>query len=178
MPKDKYEIFELNQKSDLLAVNCECPQCGDRYMHGVPYAQVPCNKCGVTYRTDFKQDIYTKKARQMLSKISYANGLVIRADEKYEDSLIYARQHFIEQHCWEVSGISRHTKEHKRCLSCGVCFNCYTCKNCGKPFQKDINRRKQSCPQCKNDKFVKSYFKEILINEKNKDIKLCPFCKS
>lgn len=172
------EILELNQKSDLMAVICKCPSCGDKYIHGVPYVHVPCRKCGITYRTDFEQDIYTKKARQMLSKISYKNSLIIRSDEKYESSLIHIRQHFIEQHCWDVSGITRTREEYKRCTKCGICLDCYTCKNCGKSFERDKNRRKQRCPHCKSDTFIKTYFKEVMMSEKNQDIKLCPHCKS
>ena len=175
---DNIEAFELNSKSDLIAANCQCPQCGNKYLFGVPYIHVPCNKCGITFRTDFEQDIYTKKARQLLSKISFRNSLLIRADDKYEGSLIHIRQHFIEQHCWDVSEIQSAEETYKRCLNCGVCFNCYTCKGCGKAFQRDPNKRKQSCPQCKTSNFVKTYFREVHVNQKNKEIRLCPHCNS
>lgn len=178
MKEEEPEILELNRRSDLLAVDCRCTVCGDRYVHGVPYVNVPCGKCGNTFRTDFEQDIYTKKARQLLSKLSFRNSLIIKAEEKYESSLIHMRQHFIEQHCWDISEIKRIVEEYKRCLQCGVCFNCYTCKNCGKAFEKDKNKRKQICPHCRNDNFVKTYFKEVMVSDKNKDIKLCPYCKS
>lgn len=172
------DIFELNQKSDLLAANCQCPQCGNKYLFGVSYAQVPCKKCGITFRTNFEQDIYTKKARQLLSKIAFKDSLLVRADERYESSLIHIRQHFLEMHCWDVTGIERKDEEYKKCLSCGVCLNCYTCKSCGKAFQHDINKRKQTCPLCKTNNFIKTYFKEVKTNEKNKDIRLCPHCNS
>ena len=176
MKDDNIEIFELNQKSDLMAIQCQCPQCGDKYVYGIPYVQVPCNKCGITYRTDFMQDIYTKKARQLLSKISFKNGLLVKADEKYESSLIHIRQHFIEMHCWDVTEIQRNNEEYSNCQSCGICFNCYTCHDCDTPFKKNINRRKQECPKCKSDKFDKTRFKEIALNEKKE--KVCPHCKS
>ena len=177
MSDEELDILELNQKSDLLAVGCKCPQCGDKYLHGVPYVQVPCNKCGITYRTDFEQDIYTKKARQLLSKISFKNGVIIRADDKYESAIVNIRQHFIEQACWDVSEIERNNEEYKRCLQCGICFDCYTCKSCGLPFKKDKNKRKQTCPKCKSNKFVKTYFDKVTMS-KNKEIKLCPHCNS
>lgn len=178
MKSEDAEIFELNEKSDLLAANCQCPQCGNKYLFGVPYVQVPCKRCGITFRTDFEQDIYTKKARQLLSKISFKNSLAIKADERYESSLIHIRQHFIEMHCWDVSGIDRKNEEYKRCLACGICLNCYTCKDCGKAFQHDQNKRKQTCPTCRTNNFVKTYFKEVNVNAKNKEIRMCPHCNS
>ena len=171
-------IFKFSQKTDLISANCQCPQCGNKYLFGVPYVNIPCKKCGITFRTDFAQDIYTKKARQLLSILSFKNSLTIKADAEYEDSLIYVRQHFIEQHCWDITEIQNSEEEYRRCLSCGVCFNCYTCKDCGKAFQHDINKRKQVCPTCKTNNFVKTYFKEVHVNDKNKDIKLCPHCNS
>lgn len=176
MKEDNIELLELNQKSDLIAIQCQCPQCGDKYVHGIPYVNVPCGKCGITYRTDFAQDIYTKKARQLLSKISFKNGLIVRADEKYESSLIHIRQHFIEMHCWDVSEIQKSNEEYSMCQSCGICFNCYACSSCSEHFQRNVNRRKQACPKCKSDKFNKSNFKEVAVGDKKG--KLCPYCKS
>lgn len=175
MEDDDMDLLELNQKTDLMAVQFQCPQCGDKYVHGIPYVQVPCGRCGITYKTDFVQDIYTKKARQLLSKISFKNGVIIRADEKYESSLIHIRQHFIEMHCWDISNIQRHNEEYSLCQKCGICFNCYTCEECNEPFQKNVNRRKQVCPKCKSDKFKKTHFKEVIKNSKGD--KMCPHCK-
>lgn len=178
MKGDKLDVLELNQKSDLMAMSCKCPQCGKKYPYGVAYVKVPCTYCGITYKSDFNQDIYTKKARHLLSMLSYKNGLIIKANERYESSLTHIRQHFIEQHCWTVSDIERSNEEYKRCLSCGVCFDCFTCKDCGKAFQRDKNRRKQKCPTCKSSKFVKTYFTQVDVNPKNKEIRKCPHCKS
>lgn len=172
------ETLELNEKSNLIAVDCKCPNCGDKYLHGVPYVIVPCKKCGSTYKTDFNQDIYTKKARQLLSKLSYKNGIIIKATNKYEGAIIHIRQHFIEQHCWEVSEITKSTEEYRRCLCCGVCLNCYTCKIDGTTFERDRNRRKQQCPKCKKSNFVKTYFKMAKCSDENKEIVLCPHCGS
>src|SRR3990167_7825673 len=163
-------VFELNQKTDLISTECQCPNCGNKYLFGVPYVNVPCKKCGITFRTDFNQDIYTKKARQLLSVISFKNSLSIKADGKYEGSLIHIRQHFMEQHCWDISEIVRGEEEYRRCHSCGVCLNCFTCKKCGKAFHPDTNKRKQTCPTCKSSNFVNTYFKQVLANEKNSDI--------
>jgi hypothetical protein len=175
MDKEEKVVLELNQKTDLMTTKCECPQCGDRYIHGVPYVQVPCGKCGITYKTDFRQDIYTKKARQLLANLSYHNELTIRADEQYESSLVHMRHHFMEQHCWDVTDIEKTEEEYRRCLKCGVCHNCFTCMECGKPFKRDPNKRKQICPKCKVNKFIKTYFTEVIIGSKSK---VCPHCKS
>ena len=176
--EEQPDILELNRKSDLMATNCECPQCGNRYLFGVPYAQVPCKKCGITFKTDFGQDIYTKKARQLLSKLAFKNSVLIRADEKFEGSLIHVRQHFVEMACWDVAEITKVENEKRWCRACGICMNCYTCKKCGKAFQHDPNRRKQVCPDCRVSNFVKTYFKNVKVMEENKDIRLCPHCNS
>lgn len=177
MKEDGFEVIEFNEKTDLMAVDAKCPRCSSKYLYGSPYVQIPCHKCGITYKTDFKQDIYTKKARQINSTISYVDKLILRATEKYESSFITTRQHYIEQGCWNVSEIKRATEEYKRCTRCGVCISCYTCR-CGKNFKHDTNRRQQMCPDCKSTDFVKTYFKEVFTNEENKEIRLCPHCKS
>ena len=176
MKEDNIELLELNQKSDLLAVQCQCPIDGDKYIHGVPYVMVPCGKCSNTFRTDFAQDIYTKKARHLIQKLAYSNGVIVRAEEKYESSLTHMRQHFIEMHCWDVSEIQKSNEEYSICQSCGICFNCYECTSCTEHFQRNINRRKQACPKCKSDTFNKSKFKEVMTNDRK--VRLCPYCKS
>ncbi len=175
--EDDCEVIELNQKTDLLSIHAECPFCGAKH-HGVPYVHIPCSSCGSVYRTDFNQDIYTKKAKQIASAISYKDKIKIRAVENYENEVTTARQHFIKQGCWTVSGIVRSMEEHRKCFDCGICLNCLTCKGCGKAFTRDKNKRKQICPTCKSSQFVKTRINKILINEKNRDIMLCPHCKS
>jgi hypothetical protein len=170
--------IEWNEKTDLIASECSCPICGDKFLYGVPYVMVPCKVCGNTHRSDFKQDIYTKKSRQVNSILAYHNGVKIKASENYESPLTLLRHHYTYQNCWEVSSITKHYEEYKRCERCGVCRDCLTCKSCGSSFKSDKNKRKQICPKCKSGKFVKSYFTEVLTSEKNKDIKLCPFCRS
>jgi len=174
---DKISEFELNQKTDLMAVKCECPQCGDRYLHGVPHVQVPCGKCGITYRTDFKQSIYTKKARHILSKLAYKNALKITATNKYEADITLIRQHFIEMHNWEITEITSSTEEHRRCQKCGVCFTCYTCIDCQESFKPDKSKRKKKCPHCNSTNVTRSYFSSVVTKEERRG-RLCPFCNS
>lgn len=171
-------MLELSEKSDLMAIECQCPSCRSRYVKGVPYVEVPCDKCGITYKTDFTMDIYTKKARQMIRMLSYANSLKVRSTEEYEGALTNIRHHFLEQNCWDVSEISHHKEEYRRCTQCGICTNCYTCKNDGTTFEPNPNRRKQTCPKCKGSSFVRTHFRKVLASDKNREIKLCPYCKS
>lgn len=174
---EKIAYIELNEKTDKLAVEVQCPVEGNKYMIRVPYVIASCKKCGTSFRTDFKQSIYTKIARRLISELAYKNEVHIKASEKYEGDIIHIKEHFEKHNCWDVSKVTESIDEHKRCLKCGVCHNCFTCKNCGKPFERDVNRRKQKCPSCKKSEFKKTYFKEVLVKE-DKYIKLCPHCKS
>jgi len=175
--EEEYETIEFNQKTDLLALKTKCPHCGSLH-HGVPYALVSCNTCGITYRTEFNMDILDKKSKRILEIISFKDGLNITATEEYATQLTYARQLYIEQGCYNVSEIERTTEESRKCFNCGVCLNCFTCKQCGKTFTPDRNRRKRMCPTCKSTSFVKTFIKGILISKENRDIMLCPHCKS
>ena len=142
MAEENLAVIELNEKTDRLAIRTKCPQCGDEYLYGVPYAKVPCKKCGITYMTDFKQDIYTKKARYIEGKKEESDGVILRVTEPYKPALIQIRYNHMGQKCWDVSEITQSIEEYKRCLKCGVCLDCYTCKKCGNSFEKDRKRRK------------------------------------
>src|SRR3990167_1667473 len=149
-------IFFDDMHDKILAEQLICPICGDKYIHHVPYVQVPCGKCGNTYRTDFKQDIYTKNARRINSTLAWNNGVMIIAAEKYEGEIIHIKEHYLKMNSWDLSDITKKEDEHKRCNRCGVCLECFTCKGCGKTFNKDKNRKKQMCPHCKSDKFTRT----------------------
>ena len=179
MEDEKVATLELNEKTDLLATEVKCPTCGagKEYMTGVPYVNVSCRKCNTKYRTDFKQDIYTKKARQLNGKISWKDKLIIRASEKYEKEINHIRADFIRMKCWDVSELRREEEEYRYC-QCGVCLSCLTCKKCGKTFERDPNKRKYTCPHCRSTSFVKTYFKEVFSSEENPYIRLCPHCNS
>lgn len=175
--KENLIEIKLNDKSDLLAVKTECPRCGDKYLYGIPYVTVPCHKCGISYKTDFKQDIYTKKARRIEDKKVEGDGIILKATEQYKPQLIHMRYNHIEQNCWDVSEIKKTEETYKRCLDCGMCMDCYTCKECGTPFERNKNRRKQECPNCKKSNFTKTYFKKAKI-KKNQVTRVCPNCDS
>ena len=177
MTEEKLIEIKLNDKTDLLAVRTECPRCGDKYLYGVPYVSVPCKKCGILYKTDFKQDIYTKKARQLEDKKSEGDGIIIKATAPYKQQLIHIMYNHLEQKCWNVSEIKNSTESYKRCLNCGICMDCFTCKECGNQFEKDKKRRKQECPNCKSSDFTKTYFKKAKVKE-NKVTRICPECDS
>jgi DNA-directed RNA polymerase subunit RPC12/RpoP len=176
--KEKVAILELSKKTDLLATKVECPYDGSKYIYGFPYVYVTCGKCGQTHREDFKQDIYTRKARYLLTLVAYNDKVIVRAEETYKAQFNDIRQDFIEQYCYDVSDVEDYNVEYRKCLSCGICLNCFTCKNCGKTFENDKNKRKQTCPHCRANNFVRTYFKKVIVSEDNREIKLCPFCKS
>ena len=171
------ETIHLNQKTDLIAAKVKCPVDGDEYLYGVPYVTVPCKKCGTTYKTDFKQDIYTKKARQIEDKLAEGDGIKLIATGEYKSSLIHIRYNYTEQRCWDVSEIKTYKEEFRYCKDCGFCNNCLTCKDCNEQFEIDTKHRKQKCPKCKSHNLTRTYFKETKDSKNNK-FKLCPVCKS
>lgn len=177
LPKE-HDKIEFNSQTDLSSTQCTCPSCGDKYLFGVPYINVPCKKCGITFRTSFNQDIYAKKAKQIISKLAYHDKLTLSAREKYESDLITVRHHFIEMLCWDVSEINQTNEEYKSCELCGVCMDCFSCNRCKKQFVPDKNRRKQKCPECHSSEFSKTYFKSIKMVNKDQVDKKCPFCNS
>lgn len=177
MAEENIEVIDLNEKTDLLATEVKCPICGDKYIYGVPYVSVPCKKCGQTYRTDFKQDIYTKKARYIGDKMAEKiDGVMLRATEEYKSALIHIRYNHIEQKCWDVSKIEQSQEQIRHCLKCGTCMNCFICNRCGATFERDKFRRKQACPSCHKSDLRRTFFKNT--EEKSKNIRICPHCKS
>lgn len=172
---EEFEVLELNQKTDILAVQCKCPKCGDKYMQGVPYVQVGCGHCGITYKTNFIQDIYTKIARRIVQKLAYKDGLILKADEEYEMDVTNIRHHFIKQRCWDVSEIENKERKYMTCLNCGICLNCLTCKDCKETFPKHPNLKKQVCPKCRKSNVIKTYFKKPLSEDQRFK---CPKCRS
>ena len=156
MSEDDLPTLYLNEKFDnLQADNLKCPVCGDKYMKHVPYVSVGCQKCGTKFTTDFSQDIYTKKARNINSVLAYYNGLIIKASEKFEGDVTHIKEHFTRFNNWDVGEIEHENEEHRRCSSCGMCKQCFTCKSCGKQFGRDENRRRQKCPHCNSKIFYK-----------------------
>lgn len=179
MKKTKLPVIELTEKFDrLIAEKLCCPVCGDKYATHVPYVIVPCGKCGTKYTTDFRQDIYTKKAKKILSTIAYNNGFIIYADEKYEQEITHIQKHFDYMLCYDVSEITQSYEEHRRCEQCGVCLHCLTCKECGNTYIPKPRVRRQTCPDCHSTKSTKTYFPSVHTDQHNKKIKLCPQCKS
>lgn len=176
---EELEVFYFSERTDKLqAEHCSCPVCGVKYMMHVPYVNASCKKCGTRYQTDFQQDMYTKKARELNSWLAHKNEFKIKADEIYEKDVIHFRQHHIDMKCWDLSVISESKEAHYRCHSCGVCLHCFTCKSCGKTFEKDPNRRKVKCPHCSSGNFLPTYFKAVKTDDKNKLLKKCPVCHS
>lgn len=177
MTEEDLEIIDLNEKTDLTAVKTKCPQCGNEYFYGVPYVNVACNVCGITYRTDFRQDIFTKKARFIEDRKTEKNGIIFKATEEFKPALIHIRYNHLEQKCWDVSEIGQEKEEIRFCFSCGICLNCLTCKSCGVKFERDINRKKQKCPECHKSDFARTYFKDAKIKE-GQNKRVCPECGS
>jgi len=171
-------IIEFSKKFDKFPTDTQCPICGRKYKFHISYVQVPCDKCGTTYRTDFNLDIYSKKAKQIMQKFAWNDKVTFKADESYEAELLQVKRHYEMHGCYEVSDITKTIEQQRRCKRCGICQECFTCSKCGKTFKKDRNKRKQTCPHCKSNDYVHSYFKEVLEFEDNKNIKLCPHCKS
>lgn len=168
--------IRLDDKTNLLSVESECPECEDKYMQSSPHAIVHCGKCGAKYKTDFKQDIYTKKARQMEDKKVEGDGIIIEATEQYKPQLIHMMYNHIEQKCWDVSEIIKSGEEYRRCLNCGICRDCYICKECKTSFERNKSRRKQECPKCGKSNYSKTYFEKAKIKNHNK--RICPNCNS
>jgi len=180
--KKEETILLLNEKTDLLAceVSCpssSCPSHGKKYVYGVPYVIAKCNKCGATYKTDFSQNIYTKKARQLNSMLYKRNKVVIIASEKYENDLMCIKEHFNGFNNWEVSEVTQSTEEIKVCRKCGICQNCFTCMDCGKSYERNPERRKQVCPHCGSARFTNTFVKEVRLTD-NEKIRVCPHCNS
>lgn len=177
--EDNLPIFNLDEKTDKLsAEDLQCPCCGVLYMMHIPYVHASCKKCGTRYQTDFRQDILTKKASELLSWMAYKNAFKVRAVEKYERSITTIHHWLVLMNNVDVSDVTETTEQHKRCRSCGICQNCFTCKSCGKSFEKDENRRRVHCPFCKSTNFLPTYFKQVAVSKGNKNINHCPLCNS
>ena len=174
MTEEKKALVDLNKQTDILSTRIECPICGQEYFYGVPYANVRCKKCG-PYRTDFKQDIYTKKARQINFLWKHNNEITFKADRDYADVLDHIKEDFTSMRCWNVSDITQKHEAYRVCKKCATCYNCYTCIKCGKIFEVKI-RSKPRCPDCKSFEFKRTYIKQKEIDENKKDF--CPHCKS
>lgn len=175
---DNYKTLEWTDYADKLVTMVECPCCGDKYHLHVPYAKVGCGKCGAVFNTDFKQSIYTKNARAILGVLAWENGVIIKSSESFQRDILHAKDDFERMRSFDVSEVTRIIEEHVRCDKCGVCKNCFECKDCHEHFTRNENRRKLACPKCHSDKFIKTYFKEVLMRDDNKHIKLCPYCKT
>ena len=137
----------------------------------MPYAVVKCNKCSITYKTDFKQDAYTRIARRIEDYLAWNDSLKITVMQKHYPSLLHLQSNYIKFRSWEVSDIDQHNSSYRLCQSCGVCKNCVTCA-CGYTFKVDRNKRKQKCPECKGEEFKKAF---IVLANGEKD---CPHCHS
>jgi len=180
MAKDKTVRIEFNDKNNKIIIDGTCPNssCGGKYSAHVAYVQIPCRKCGLSFKTDFNQRILTKKAIDILKAQAYANVIIINASEKFESDLRFAKDLFTMQKTYQIGDVKRKIGEYRRCTKCATCFNCFTCKSCGKAFEKDKHKKKQRCPHCNHNKYVNSYSKEIICSKENENIKLCPHCKS
>jgi hypothetical protein len=170
MMEDDETLIELNDKTDTMATRAICPVCGNKYLTGVPQVKVKCRKCNNTHNTDFKQDIYTKKARKIIESISYYNKVTFRVDEKYEGAAAHIRHHFIEQRCYNVSEIKPRKKSVRYCRACGTCNNCMECCDCGEVFDKSEDK----CPSCKSKNIKRYYFKDAVEVKKHRHA--CPEC--
>lgn len=178
MVDNNYPIIDLNEKTDLISTEVECPECGDKFRKGVPWVTIPCGNCGSSFKTDFKWSLYGKKALKINQTLSRNNGTNFRATEKYEQDIVQIKYHFDKFRSWDVTDIWTEDEVYRFCMNCGICHNCYTCKSCGHAFTKDPNLRRPRCPKCKNAMSIRTYFTEPITSEKNEYIKLCPHCKS
>jgi len=177
--KDKTTTIIFNENMDkLIAEELSCPKCRIKYAKRLPYVNVACNNCGLTYTTDFKQRIFTKKASDILKANAWCNTIHYEVSEKFEADLLYVKDLHEMMKSYKIGEIKRKTEEYRRCKKCATCLNCFTCKKCGKTFEKDLNRKKQVCPHCNGKSYVNTYVKEIICSEKNENIKLCSHCNS
>lgn len=171
-----YPIIELNEATDKLCADVKCPECGNKYMYHVAYVNVSCGRCLTKYKTTFKQDIYRKKARDIIAGLAYNPGINIRAiGVDYEPAIINIEKHFKLLKSYNLSDIEHSVDSHKRCNKCGICHSCFTCKDCDKSFTKSPNKKTQVCPHCHSKNVNWTYVKEIVNNG---NTKLCPNCKS
>ena len=167
----KSSTFEINDRSDLLALQSECPSCGENHLNGIPYAFAECKKCKIKYRTRFKQDMYSMFARRIDDYLAWNDSLTIIILEKHYPSLLHLQNNYIRFNCWEVSDITKSHSIYRLCKSCGTCRNCVTCI-CGKTFKADHTKRKLKCPDCKSEELKKAF---INLHENEK---ACPHCKN
>lgn len=177
MEQEKEATLYLNKQTDLLTVEYTCPICREKHFHGTPYVYIPCNKCGMTHTSEFKQTMFTKVSGKLETKKAHNNKITIIADEEYEQDIVYIHYLHKQYKNWEVGELEESTQEYKFCKLCGVCLSCYHCE-CGTHFKKDTNKRRQRCPECKSEKFKKTYFTEAASSKKTPQLHVCPYCHS
>lgn len=174
MEETKEVIIDLNEKTDLLAGEAECPCCGHKYYYGVQSVEHHCNKCNTKYKTEFRQDIYTKKARWILFQLRKNNTIKFKVSEKYSEVLDHIAADFHGQRCYDVGDITETKETFRYCEECGVCLNCFKCNKCNKQFEL-TSKSKHRCPSCKSTEIDRPFIK----TEKNsKGKRICPLCKS
>lgn len=182
MTKDKTITIEFTDKTNkLIADSIICPNSsctGKHFSAHVSYVQIPCRKCGMTFKTDFNQKILTKKSIDILKAQAFADTIIFKVDEKFESDLRFTKDLFQMMKSYQVSELKRTFNEYRRCTKCATCLNCFTCKQCGKSFEKEKHKKKMRCPHCNHNKYVNTYVKEIICSKENENIKLCSHCKS
>lgn len=169
--------LELNEKTDLIPVEVQCPTCHDKYFKGVPYVQVGCKKCGTSFKTDFNLNIYDKIAKRLDDLQAFNDKITVRATERYRPYLMHIKENHKAMKSWDVEELNVKNEEYRYCLNCGICLNCFQCKECGNSFTKHEHRRRQVCPECKETNFQKTYFTNAKNSEKTKG-KICSECNS
>jgi len=162
----------MRRRNNLFSLDLECPFCSDKYVYGVPYVHVPCKKCGSTYKTEFKQSMYTKIAGRLQTQLAWFDRVNMESDEDFYSDIATIEKNYKLMKNWDVGDVSNCQEDLRYCESCGTCHDCFTCRDCRASFKPNKNMRKQRCPECGSKEFMKTYFDKI--EEKGK----CPRCKS
>jgi uncharacterized protein (DUF983 family) len=167
----KKQILTLTRKSDLISVETECPQCGDRYVYGVPKVSIPCKNCNITYTTNFSQDLYTKVARRIETLLAFNDEVTIKVEDIFYKDITAIKHNYDLMKCWDIEGLNEVDDYKKVCSDCGICKSCRTCCDCGATVVGG------KCKKCGSTKLKQTRFKKYKENEKS-GAKECPQCGS
>jgi hypothetical protein len=169
-------IIEFTEKFNMIDCFTECPQCRAKHLTHVPYVNVPCGKCGITYVTDFKQSMLQKRLFFIEHIMSNNNGCVIKSEKTFLADLYLLKENYKKKLAYDIPEEIKDEESHKRCAKCGICNSCFQCNKCNTHFQRIEGRKKLVCPKChSSENITKTNFKEA--KETNGTFS-CPECNS